>query len=305
MWEPNHAGGRERFVADRLAKMMTDPRFATVGGLESALRFLAKWRSMLIDEAAVAQHGVVIQAGPFKGMSFIAATSEASLSPRLLGSYETELHSLIEEIVASDFDCIADIGCADGYYAVGFAYRMPQAEIFAFDINPVSQRQCSEVAEKNGVAERVKIAGEFRGDDFNTFVGRRALIFVDAEGAEDDLLRPDLYPALRSLTVLVECHDVFKSGVSKRIEERFAITHAVRTIQPKLHCPTLPSWFSKTSQLDQLLAAWEWRVGPTPWLYMTPLGTNKIEDRRALTRHPTFSTQRSTLANQQSLIDTR
>src|SRR5262245_21790854 len=221
----------------------------------------------------VEQHGRVIQAGPFKGMSFTASTSEGSVSPRLLGSYEAELHSLVEEIVTSGFESIVDIGCADGYYAVGFAYRMPRVEIFAFDINPDAQQKCSKLAVRTGVDKRVKVGGEFRSDDFSSFVGRRALIFIDAEGAEDDLLRPDLYPALRNLTVLVECHDVLKPRLSKQIEQRFVITHAVRTIQPKLVCPTLPSLFSKANDLDRLLAIWEWRIGPTPWLYMTPLAT--------------------------------
>jgi hypothetical protein len=260
-------------VADALAKMTTDSHFGTVRSLESALRLLAKWRCSLINRTIVAQHGVTVQAGPFKGMSFTGKSSEGANAPRLLGCYEAELHPLVEEIVTCGFDCIVDIGCAEGYYAVGFAYRMPRVEIFAFDINPDAQQKCSELAERNGVDKRVKVGGEFRGDDFSTFVGRRALVFVDVEGAEDDLLRPDLYRALRSLTVLVECHDSFKPGLSKRIEKRFAITHAVRTIQPKLLCPTLPSWFSKVSDLDRLLAIWEWRIGPTPWLYMTPLGT--------------------------------
>jgi len=29
-----------------------------------------------------------------------------------------------------------------------------------------------------------------------------------------------------------------------------------------------PSWFNNLSHLDQLLATWEWRAGPTPWLVM-------------------------------------
>jgi hypothetical protein len=31
-----------------------------------------------------------------------------------------------------------------------------------------------------------------------------------------------------------------------------------------------PWWLKDLSHLDQLLAVWEWRAGPTPWLVMTP-----------------------------------
>lgn len=260
----------DRHVALRLSAMMESPNFVTKAGLEAALRLLAKWRSQLIDNTVVARQGTVIQAGPFQGMRFVAKVSEANVSPRLLGSYEGELHATIEEICGSNINCLIDIGCADGYYAVGFARRMPQLEVRAFDINPLAQKNCAELAAANGVAERVKVGGEFRGEEFTNFEDRRALVFLDAEGAEDELLRPDLFPSLTRLSVLVECHDVFKGGMSERIEQRFAPSHTIRRIEPRLHCPDMPDWFSQLSHLDQLLATWEWRIGPTPWLYMVP-----------------------------------
>lgn len=30
----------------------------------------------------------------------------------------------------------------------------------------------------------------------------------------------------------------------------------------------MPDWFNNLAHLDQLLATWEWRSGPTPWLVM-------------------------------------
>jgi len=30
----------------------------------------------------------------------------------------------------------------------------------------------------------------------------------------------------------------------------------------------MPDWFKNLANLDQLLAVWEWRSGPTPWLAM-------------------------------------
>jgi hypothetical protein len=30
----------------------------------------------------------------------------------------------------------------------------------------------------------------------------------------------------------------------------------------------LPEWMEGLSDMDRLLALWEWRTGPTPWLWM-------------------------------------
>ena len=40
--------------------------------------------------------------------------------------------------------------------------------------------------------------------------------------------------------------------------------------QRQLHNP--PQWFLNLAHLDQLLATWEWRSGPTPWLVMRARG---------------------------------
>ena len=37
-------------------------------------------------------------------------------------------------------------------------------------------------------------------------------------------------------------------------------------LQRRLNQP--PGWFNQLAHLDQLLAVWEWRSGPTPWLVM-------------------------------------
>lgn len=271
----------DQTVAEMLVKITNDPSFATKHGLEQALRLLAKWRSQLIDNTVVNMLGTTIQAGPFKGMEFVARASEANVSPRLLGSYESELHPIIEEICSSDYECLIDIGCADGYYAVGFACRMPSLKVYAFDINLIAQQQCSDLALRNGISSRIEVGGEFSGENFSIYGGRRALVFLDAEGAEDELLRPDLYAGLVNLAVLVECHDVFKPGISKKIAERFASTHEIRRVEPSLPYSKLPDWFGQLSHLDQLLAIWEWRMGPTPWLYMVPRADLGLDNTNA------------------------
>ena len=260
----------EEIYARELVKLTAHPDFVTQGGLNAALRLLAKWRSKLVDNTLVATCGTTIRSGPFQGMDFVASASEANVSPRILGNYEAELHEVIERIIASNYNYIVDIGCADGYYACGFAYRMPGVKVDAFDINPVAQKLCADLARKNGLSDRITIGGEFRGSDFSRYVDRDALVFMDAEGVEEVLLDPALYPALGRLSILVECHDVFKPSISRTLADRFDATHDIVRIEPKMRSCDLPPVFTNMSHMDQLLAIWEWRMGPTPWLYLTP-----------------------------------
>lgn len=250
--------------------MVNDPRIVTVQALDLTLRHLAKWRSRLIDNTIVAQNGRRVQSGPFAGMTYIAEAVEASASPKLLGCYEAGLHPIIDEIKTKRYELIVDVGCADGYYAVGFAVSMPWLHVDAYDIDVAAREQCKTLAELNGVSERISIKAELQGAAFEEYVGRNALIFMDIEGAEDLLLRPDLYPSLRKLPVIVECHDAFKPGLSQEIAQRFELSHHVHRVEPGVRSAQLPSWLRKCSELDQLLATWEWRIGPTPWLYMLP-----------------------------------
>jgi hypothetical protein len=49
---------------------------------------------------------------------------------------------------------------------------------------------------------------------------------------------------------------------------RFAPTHTVTRLDRQLDASTLPAWMEELSDLDRLIALWEWRGGPTPWLWM-------------------------------------
>jgi hypothetical protein len=51
---------------------------------------------------------------------------------------------------------------------------------------------------------------------------------------------------------------------------RFENTHLIDVRQAQTVVPKLPSWLENLGHLDQLLAVWEWRAIPTPWLVMRP-----------------------------------
>lgn len=246
------------------------PESAEMGDLEQTLRLLGRWRSQVLANTFIKEQGARIWSGPFAGMDYVAEATEGSLIARLLGTYESELHPHLAAIVAKGLDCVIDVGCAEGYYAVGMARLAPEVTVYAYDIEEKARLACAQLATKNGVAERVIIGGAFAPDGFEAFAGRRALVLVDAEGAEVDILQPELSPALGGMTVIVETHDVFRRGALATMVARFAATHDIVRVDQAPKTFTPPPWFGWLSHLDQLLAVWEWRAKPTPWLVMTP-----------------------------------
>ena len=147
-----------QWLRDRLAR---DPPLADPRELNTALRVLAIWRSRAIGDAYVRQYGAKVMQGPFAGMDYATSATEGALTARLLGTYESELHPYLAKFAANPPDCVIDVGCAEGYYAVGLARMMPQVRVHAFDIQEKARRACAEMAAKNGVGDRVIIGERF------------------------------------------------------------------------------------------------------------------------------------------------
>lgn len=236
--------------------------------LAGALRHLAKWRSHLVSETLVKMSGDTVHSGPFKGMKYAVRASEGTRSARLIGCYEAALAPVIEQIVARAYPLVIDVGSAEGYYAVGLARRMPGARVLARDDNPFAQTLCRKLADVNGVADRVEIGGRMDPADFAICTGQDSVVICDIEGAEGELLDPALGPGLLAADILVEVHEGMKPGLLEKIARRFTPTHKVTRIERRVDDTGLPDWMHQLSDMDRLLAMWEWRAGPTPWLWM-------------------------------------
>lgn len=256
-------------VVGYLAEDIADPARTNRQRLGKALPMLCRWRAALIRDTLLRDHAGTVLSGPFAGLLGLTEVLEGCHAPKLLGSYERELHAVVERIIATPYDVIVNVGCAEGYYGVGLARRMPNGRILAFDTNPRAQAACRRLAGRNGVADRIAIGGTLAGEDFARYAGKRALVICDIEGAEDALLDPGAYPALAAMDVLVECHDCFKPGMADLLAGRFQPTHRVERHEQRTLPFDLPASFRRASDLDRMLALWEWRSGPTPWLFMT------------------------------------
>jgi hypothetical protein len=255
-------------VADELRAEIARPDLRETSRLYQVLRMLAKWRAQVIGHVLWKHSGGVITGGPFAGMRYFDCGTNGATAPRLLGIYESELHSFIERFIAASFGHIAVVGSAEGYYAVGLALRSPSSAILAFDTDPTACDACRELAQMNEVTGRVTVNAAFTPDLLPH--PEQTFILCDVEGAEDELIDPEKYPVLRSVPALiVECHEGKRPGITEKIGRAFSRTHRVRLVRHALTAPELPAWLMRLGHLDQLLALWEWRQAPTPWLVMT------------------------------------
>lgn len=214
--------------------------------------------------------GPVIADGPFAGMTFTVTPEWDWFVPYVVGRYECELWPVVEEAVARCPRVVVDIGCADGYYAVGLARRLPHSQIVAFDIDEDARRSCQSVAELNGVDKRITLHGLCTSENLEGLCGEGVLLLCDCEGAELELLSLEATPALRDTTMLVELHDFIDPVISTTIAEQFSASHEVTIIDTRpRHAGQVPT-LRGLSAADQLAAMDEGRPGPMQWAFLKP-----------------------------------
>ena len=170
--------------------------------------------------------------GPFKGMPYLDEIIWGSITPRWIGSYERELWDTVEEIKSTDYDTVIDIGCAEGYYATGLSWQLPQANVYAYDLDPFSREQCERLWKMNGEKGKLHILPWCDHKEFASKHQGKTLCVIDIEGAEMDFLKPDLLPELQKSDILIEVHrtDQDVTANAEELKRRFGQTHQIESI---------------------------------------------------------------------------
>jgi hypothetical protein len=223
-------------------------------------------QGVVLGQQLLRRIGSKVFAGPFRGMELSPAMIRGRVAPILLGTYEWELHDAIEVALAKPYKNVINVGCSNGYYAVGFAMRMPEAKIFAYDTDPEAQANCKALAALNGVEDRVVIGGAFTGAEFEKFAGEETLVFMDVDTAERELLDVERAPVLKNMDVIVELHDCIVPALSTVLPFRFAPTHDVRVIPGAAFSFPLEKVMGSdyiANHFDNLLVTWEGRQSQT------------------------------------------
>jgi len=194
-----------------------------------------------INGSLIEQLGRAVAFGPFAGLLLPEKSSwfDGDTTAKLLGCYEQELHPHLLRMLARSPDVIVNVGCADGYYAVGLA-RQTTCPVHAIDIEPAALAACAACANENGVGERVQVSADSSSGLLKRLLaGRKGLVLIDCEGAEVDLLTPELLPALAGCDFIIESHDFRIAGEMALLHQRFQPTHDVVTVQEGARDPNL------------------------------------------------------------------
>jgi SAM-dependent methyltransferase len=222
----------------------------------------------------------VVQSGPFAGMILPADHTwgnGSDISSKMLGFYEQELHGCLEEAIARKHDRILNVGCAEGYYAIGMAMRSAGSQILAFDIDERALEVCRHYASVNRVEGRVQTMEGLRAGELEAHLkdADHAFLMIDCEGAEVDLLDPNTSPSLRFSTLLVECHDFANPLITGTLTERLSPSHRITLLNEGARDPNTSPILAELSNSYRWMAMDEGRPRSMHWIHAVPLARKR------------------------------
>jgi hypothetical protein len=235
----------------------------TIASIRTQRRYL---RSMGVDqltERVWREYGGVVQVGPFAGMRYPHETvGRRHIIPCLLGTYEHQLWPALT--LAAGRDPLVVIGAAEGYYAVGLAWKTGRC-VHAFEANPMEQRLCRKMARANSV--KLSLGSWCTPENLVLLLGgKHGFLLCDIDGGEFSLFTHAVSQALRDSVVVIELHGDRRQNV--RIAAGFEATHALE----RLSHPTDGSGVEMLGFLgnDAPRAAAEYRDPAQQWIVCTP-----------------------------------
>jgi hypothetical protein len=238
------------------------------------------WYRFVIAPANVEyirRYGSTVRRGPFEGMRYLDGMERTSvdLVGKVSGTYERELHPSVTRWLSQSPSLILNVGCAEGYYAVGLARSLPQSRVVAYDISAEARAQCAEMARINDV-RNVEIESECTPTTLAAIDTADVALLCDCEGYEKTLLDPRLVPALRLWRIIVELHDAIDPSIGKTITERFEPSHEIKSI------PSAPTDSTGLAEFDfmsprQRRAALTERPTAMSWLDMRPRAATPVD----------------------------
>ena len=176
-----------------------------------------------------------VQGGPFAGMVYVEKAVGSNYLHKLIGSYEAVLHPVIREIALKNFQTIIDIGSAEGYYLAGLGRLLPNASLIGFEIEESGHQLTRELYTLNDLKNPLSLFGEATAASVASVVTPRTLVICDCEGAEFEILNPDVASKLTEVDMyIIELHDFIRPGIKEALLQRFAETHTSRLIPFKM-----------------------------------------------------------------------
>ena len=212
--------------------------------------------------------------GIFSGLIFDIPNFNSAM---LLGTWELELEKQISQILEKKPNKIFCIGAAEGYYAVGFAKKLPSSKVFAFEMQETYKNFLASLSKTND-CKNIEIFGKCTAEFLHQLLSKgkaSTFLFVDIEGGEIELLDLNKVPELKRTSILVEIHEMYVNNCESTLIDRFKNTHSLTIIKGRERIlQDLPKtlnflrFVSSPKKLLNLMG--EGRPYPMNWLYLEP-----------------------------------
>jgi 16S rRNA G966 N2-methylase RsmD len=194
-------------------------------------------RIIINDEIGTLFHNKV-KYGIFKGMEISNKIFWGKYDQciKFLGQYEIQVINKIIES-SNNYDTFINIGAGDGYFAVGVVYSNLFDKSICFEISENGRKVIEENSFLNKVEKRVKIFNTANTESLNNIlkVDNKALILIDIEGDEFDLLTEEFLLVCKNCTIIIELHDGFiknlknsRDDVLKKANKYFEVSYLER-----------------------------------------------------------------------------
>lgn len=174
-----------------------------------------------------------VESGPFVGLKLCSSGSWGGHGARLVGTYEKELAGVIESIPVLGINHILDVGCADGYYTCGFAFKYSTVRVTAYDLSRRARWCTYSALLSNKLLDRVSIKTFFDVENYQSRLDQRELLFLDCEGFESKIITYETIYKFINAAILVECHDFLIPNVTELLSSILANSHDLQFIQSR------------------------------------------------------------------------
>jgi hypothetical protein len=239
--------------------------------IQQVLKIAGKQEAVLKYKRIVAEQKLLhtpgfkeIKSGIFAGMKYPVHDAAGSyLAPKVVGSYESELYPKLQAMFKTkQYKVAFDVGCAEGYYAVGITRAIPGIRMYAYDTNKEAIALCKTIAAANGVADRITFGDFCYADTIANFAFPiPSLIVCDCEGYEAELFTEQAVKNLTHTDVLIELHDHFVPGVTNLLTRRLGSTHELTIIEATQKQPEQYPFLNFLTKEEQVLVLSEGRRG--------------------------------------------
>lgn len=220
-----------------------------------------------------------VSSGPFAGMIVSSAHVYGAPVAKLLGTYEKELHPHFHRIIHCGVKTVLDVGCAEGYYAIGLALQKSVTQVSVWESLWAGREITKKLAQLNCVDRKIQINGvcdEATLYDAIADSEDNGFLVMDIEGGEMELLSQRVCDALRCWAFIVELHEFIRPGCGKILSERFDASHLITIVRTQERKKDDYPLKMPLSTSVKLLLMNEGRPGPMAWLIGIPLNSQDL-----------------------------